>query len=150
MADLPIANISRIMKNALPDNAKIAKDAKECVQECVTEFIAFITSEGEHLCPCSVALYSLDSHPSAPLLCLLCTGSVFVVVRGGVVGFEYILTLCSIRKMPPGETKDSQWRRHYIRNDFPRLRKLRRSPQNLSRKVPSGIPSSLPAHFPFL
>jgi hypothetical protein len=48
MADLPIANISRIMKNALPDNAKIAKDAKECVQECVTEFIAFITSEGGH------------------------------------------------------------------------------------------------------
>ena len=46
MADLPIANISRIMKNALPENAKIAKDAKECVQECVTEFIAFITSEG--------------------------------------------------------------------------------------------------------
>jgi hypothetical protein len=49
MADLPIANISRIMKNALPDNAKIAKDAKECVQECVTEFIAFITSEGTPL-----------------------------------------------------------------------------------------------------
>jgi histone H3/H4 len=46
MADLPIANISRIMKTSLPDNAKIAKDAKECVQECVTEFIAFITSEG--------------------------------------------------------------------------------------------------------
>jgi histone H3/H4 len=51
MADLPIANISRIMKNALPDNAKIAKDAKECVQECVTEFIAFITSEGTSLPP---------------------------------------------------------------------------------------------------
>ena len=49
MADLPIANISRIMKTALPDNAKIAKDAKECVQECVTEFIAFITSEGTRL-----------------------------------------------------------------------------------------------------
>lgn len=61
MADLPIANISRIMKNALPDNAKIAKDAKECVQECVTEFIAFITSEGllspVSLSPC-VAIYS--------------------------------------------------------------------------------------------
>jgi nuclear transcription Y subunit beta len=28
---LPIANISRIMKYALPDNAKIAKDAKETV-----------------------------------------------------------------------------------------------------------------------
>ena len=29
---LPIANISRIMKKALPANAKIAKDAKETVQ----------------------------------------------------------------------------------------------------------------------
>ena len=42
---LPIANISRIMKKALPSNAKIAKDAKETVQECVSEFISFITSE---------------------------------------------------------------------------------------------------------
>jgi len=42
---LPIANISRIMKKALPTNAKIAKDAKETVQECVSEFISFITSE---------------------------------------------------------------------------------------------------------
>jgi hypothetical protein len=42
---LPIANISRIMKKALPPNAKISKDAKECVQECVSEFISFITSE---------------------------------------------------------------------------------------------------------
>ncbi|QPH01011.1 hypothetical protein C2857_005195 [Epichloe festucae Fl1] len=42
---LPIANVARIMKNALPDNAKIAKEAKECMQECVSEFISFITSE---------------------------------------------------------------------------------------------------------
>jgi nuclear transcription Y subunit beta len=34
------------MKNALPENAKIAKEAKECMQECVSEFISFITSEG--------------------------------------------------------------------------------------------------------
>ena len=33
------------MKKALPVNAKIAKDAKETVQECVSEFIGFITSE---------------------------------------------------------------------------------------------------------
>ena len=44
---LPIANVSRIMKRGLPDNAKIAKDAKECVQECVSEFISFLTSEGK-------------------------------------------------------------------------------------------------------
>lgn len=35
------------MKTALPENAKIAKEAKECMQECVSEFISFITSEGE-------------------------------------------------------------------------------------------------------
>ena len=42
---LPIANISRIMKKGLPPNGKIAKDAKETVQECVSEFISFVTSE---------------------------------------------------------------------------------------------------------
>jgi nuclear transcription Y subunit beta len=42
---LPVANIGRIMKKALPGNAKIAKDAKEAMQECVSEFISFITSE---------------------------------------------------------------------------------------------------------
>ncbi|CAH8353116.1 unnamed protein product [Eruca vesicaria subsp. sativa] len=42
---LPIANISRIMKRGLPANGKIAKDAKETMQECVSEFISFITSE---------------------------------------------------------------------------------------------------------
>ncbi|GHJ89592.1 hypothetical protein NliqN6_5994 [Naganishia liquefaciens] len=42
---LPIANVGRIMKAALPDNAKIAKEAKECVQECVSEFISFLSSE---------------------------------------------------------------------------------------------------------
>jgi nuclear transcription Y subunit beta len=38
------------MKMALPENAKIAKEAKECMQECVSEFISFITSEGESPC----------------------------------------------------------------------------------------------------
>eukprot|EP00249_Psilotum_nudum_P029127 c39433_g1_i1 orf=103-339(+) len=36
---LPIANVGRIMKRALPANAKISKEAKETVQECVSEFI---------------------------------------------------------------------------------------------------------------
>jgi histone H3/H4 len=46
------APVARIMKNALPENAKIAKEAKECMQECVSEFISFITSEGKTLsCP---------------------------------------------------------------------------------------------------
>lgn len=38
------------MKNVLPENAKIAKDSKETVQECVSEFISFITSEASDKC----------------------------------------------------------------------------------------------------
>jgi nuclear transcription Y subunit beta len=38
------------MKSAVPPTAKIAKDAKECVQECVSEFISFITSEAAEKC----------------------------------------------------------------------------------------------------
>ncbi|KAF2270680.1 hypothetical protein CC78DRAFT_573969 [Lojkania enalia] len=44
------APVARIMKMALPDNAKIAKEAKECMQECVSEFISFITSEASEKC----------------------------------------------------------------------------------------------------
>lgn len=47
---LPIANVYRIMKNALPANAKVSKEAKECVQECVSEFVSFITSEASEKC----------------------------------------------------------------------------------------------------
>jgi len=47
---LPIANVARIMKYSVPQNGKIAKDAKECVQECVSEFISFITSEASERC----------------------------------------------------------------------------------------------------
>ncbi|XP_045474620.1 transcriptional activator HAP3 isoform X1 [Harmonia axyridis] len=51
---LPIANVAKIMKRAIPDtgkvNSKIAKDARECVQECVSEFISFITSEASDRC----------------------------------------------------------------------------------------------------
>ena len=41
---------ARIMKGNLPDNAKISKDAKEIVQECVSEFISFVTSEASDKC----------------------------------------------------------------------------------------------------
>ncbi|ODV94942.1 hypothetical protein PACTADRAFT_81496 [Pachysolen tannophilus NRRL Y-2460] len=47
---LPIANVARLMKNTLPGTAKVSKDAKECMQECVSEFISFITSEASDKC----------------------------------------------------------------------------------------------------
>jgi nuclear transcription Y subunit beta len=33
------------MRQPLPESGKIARDAKEVVQECVSEFIGFVTSE---------------------------------------------------------------------------------------------------------
>ncbi|CAF0884811.1 unnamed protein product [Didymodactylos carnosus] len=47
---LPIANVAKIMKKGVPDKGKIAKDAKETIQECVSEFISFITSEASDRC----------------------------------------------------------------------------------------------------
>lgn len=47
---LPIANVSRLMKKCLPGTSKVSKEAKECVQECVSEFISFITSEAGERC----------------------------------------------------------------------------------------------------
>ncbi|GMH13156.1 hypothetical protein Nepgr_014997 [Nepenthes gracilis] len=47
---LPIANVGRIMKQILPPNAKISKEAKETMQECVTEFISFVTGEASDKC----------------------------------------------------------------------------------------------------
>ncbi|KAL3812866.1 hypothetical protein ACJIZ3_014134 [Penstemon smallii] len=47
---LPIANVGRIMKQILPTNAKISKEGKETMQECVSEFIGFVTSEASEKC----------------------------------------------------------------------------------------------------
>jgi nuclear transcription Y subunit beta len=47
---VPINNISRTMRNAIPKNGKVSKDAKECMQECVSEFISFLTSEASDRC----------------------------------------------------------------------------------------------------
>lgn len=47
---LPIANVGRIMKQILPPNAKISKEAKETMQECVSEFIGFVTGEASDKC----------------------------------------------------------------------------------------------------
>ncbi|CAA3008801.1 nuclear transcription factor Y subunit B-4-like [Olea europaea subsp. europaea] len=47
---LPIANVGRIMKRILPQNAKISKEAKETMQECVSEFMSFVSSEASDKC----------------------------------------------------------------------------------------------------
>jgi hypothetical protein len=99
------APVARIMKTALPENAKIAKEAKECMQECVSEFISFITSEG------------MQSF----------------ILPGGTVLILYLSH--SFRKVPTRETEDSQWRGHSLRHDFFGVRELCRSTEDLSFKI---------------
>lgn len=38
------------MKRALPENAKLSKESKVAVQECLSEFISFVTSEACERC----------------------------------------------------------------------------------------------------
>ncbi|XP_058113341.1 nuclear transcription factor Y subunit B-6 [Magnolia sinica] len=47
---MPIANVIRIMRKVLPTHAKISDDSKETMQECVSEYISFITSEANERC----------------------------------------------------------------------------------------------------
>ncbi|KAL1806662.1 hypothetical protein ACET3Z_029730 [Daucus carota] len=47
---LPIANVGRIMKQNLPANAKVSKESKQTMQECVSEFICFVTEEASERC----------------------------------------------------------------------------------------------------
>ena len=64
------APVARIMKTALPENAKIAKEAKECMQECVSEFISFITSEGSpHRVQITTQAASYADYPIASEKC---------------------------------------------------------------------------------
>ena len=82
------APVARIMKNALPENAKIAKEAKECMQECVSEFISFITSEGK---------------PAITRQAVACQ----------TANLNH-----SIREMPPGEEENCQRRGYPVRHDL--------------------------------
>ncbi|XP_017222301.1 nuclear transcription factor Y subunit B-6 [Daucus carota subsp. sativus] len=47
---MPIANVIRIMRKIMPSHAKISDDAKETIQESVSEFISFVTSEANMRC----------------------------------------------------------------------------------------------------
>ncbi|GJN13298.1 hypothetical protein PR202_ga31653 [Eleusine coracana subsp. coracana] len=47
---MPIANVVRVMRRMLPAHAKVADDAKEVIQECVSEFISFVTGEANDRC----------------------------------------------------------------------------------------------------
>ncbi|KAG0477935.1 hypothetical protein HPP92_012654, partial [Vanilla planifolia] len=47
---IPIANVGRIMKRSLPASAKVSKESKETMQECVSEFISFVTGEAFDKC----------------------------------------------------------------------------------------------------
>ncbi|GAB2284770.1 hypothetical protein Dimus_019223 [Dionaea muscipula] len=47
---MPVANIIRVMRRGLPPQAKIADDVKDIIQECLSEFLSFITGEANERC----------------------------------------------------------------------------------------------------
>jgi len=79
------------MKTALPENAKIAKEAKECMQECVSEFISFITSEGmlANLAP-------LVAHNRLPNWCALASEKCQQEKRKTVNGEDILFAMTSL------------------------------------------------------
>ncbi|EYU40565.1 hypothetical protein MIMGU_mgv1a023560mg [Erythranthe guttata] len=42
---MPMTYIVRVLRRVLPPHAKISDDAKKTIQECVSKFIFFVTSE---------------------------------------------------------------------------------------------------------
>lgn len=47
---LPLAVVNRIMRLHVPNSCKISNEAKECMQECISELIGFFTSEASDKC----------------------------------------------------------------------------------------------------
>ncbi|KAK7305259.1 hypothetical protein VNO77_43161 [Canavalia gladiata] len=47
---MPITNVTKIMRQALPSHAKISDSAKEMTQQCVTEYISFVTKKAKERC----------------------------------------------------------------------------------------------------
>lgn len=47
---LPVANISKIMKNSIPPAAKVSKDSKDMMQRSASEFIAIVTCRAKNIC----------------------------------------------------------------------------------------------------
>ncbi|KAI5172472.1 nuclear transcription Y subunit beta [Pancytospora epiphaga] len=47
---LPVANISKIMKNSIPSSAKVSKGSKDIMQRSASEFIAIVTCRAKNIC----------------------------------------------------------------------------------------------------
>jgi histone H3/H4 len=127
---LPIANIARIMKKELPANAKIAKDAKETVQECVSEFISFITSE------CGSLARDLHETPRCSDNCRTSVQRPVGADRCMNADLDLTppprLSTQGERQMPAREAQNAQRRRRVVGDDHARLRRVRGAAQGSS------------------
>lgn len=120
---LPIANIAKIMKKAIPNSSqgKIAKDARECVQECVSEFISFITRYAKVLTNSAVKLQLTNSAVSLKIP---------KFQRGQ-------------RAMCEREKKNHEWGRHPLGDAESRLRQLHRTAESFPAEVPRVVEAEL-------
>ena len=47
---LPVGTVASVMRAAIPQEAKIGRDAREAAQGCASEFVAFVASEASDAC----------------------------------------------------------------------------------------------------
>ena len=47
---LPVGTVASVMRAAIPQEAKIGRDAREAAQDCASEFVAFVASEASDAC----------------------------------------------------------------------------------------------------
>ena len=143
------------MKTSLPGTAKVSKDAKECVQECVSEFISFIVSSGDHIIrgqedgvsgsrfgvfgvrrETTLSALAINIHPlpSLPHIADLAR----LQSEQNRTRSRLTADVRSSREVPHGKAKDDKRRGHPDVPTRTRFRQLRGRPQSLSGKVPGG------------
>ncbi|KAL6596575.1 hypothetical protein ACP70R_047218 [Stipagrostis hirtigluma subsp. patula] len=119
---MPVANVVRLMRHKLPPHAKIADDAKDLIQECVSEFISFVTGEANDHCR--------SEHRKT----VTADDIVWAMAR---LGFDdYVTPLTTfVRRMRESEVAAGGGGRGSGRGDHARLRAPRAPPS-----VPVGAP----------
>ena len=63
---LPVGTVASVMRAAIPQEAKIGRDAREAAQDCASEFVAFVASEASDACAAAGSASASESTLCGP------------------------------------------------------------------------------------
>ena len=63
---LPVGTVASVMRAAIPQEAKIGRDAREAAQDCASEFVAFVASEASDACAAAGSASASESTLRGP------------------------------------------------------------------------------------